>query len=538
MALVFCFLAWLWATPILGSLSQDLLEIASNGLRDSRETSMTLISQIEVVSSEIDTAAAYVEVSSHLTDFQRASAACIMSELIFPGRVLNLTRTEYKSEQYINWSATCWLPAACFVILKEPAEVGIALRIITETQSKFSVRGGGHNPNPGFSSIEDYGVLLDLKGLKMLSLTDNGLLQAGPGNTWRTMYDFTEGHGRAVKGARVQHVGIPGYLLGGGLVFFPSLHGLAVDSIENYEIVLANSTIVNANSRQNKELFIALKGGGANFGIVTRFDILTYPAIHVQYSLAIYNATDYANILNATIQVQEQMEVDPKIDIFLSVTPTVITVGLLYADWLAQPPSIFDTFFALDSLIGYVVELTNGSIGSFEADMDAAGPPYDARRLPSTVSTTYDYDFYIQVHEMFLGILQAYPHLSSANISYTLAPLASTAVLVGKDRGGNSLGLDKDPQTWWSFVLEWADAKDDTNAQQLSEELLEGLQSLAQDQNHLLNFHFMNHASFTQNVLGSYGTDNVKRLESVAKSLDPSRIFQDLQNDGFLLRKL
>lgn len=70
-----------------------------------------------------------------------------------------------------------------------------------------------------------------------------------------------------------------------------------------------------------------------------------------------------------------------------------------------------------------------------------------ARRLPSTATTTYDLDFYVRHHESFLSTVAKYPSLSSANISYTIAPLASTAVLEGSNRGGNSLGLDAVPQT-------------------------------------------------------------------------------------------
>lgn len=94
-------------------------------------------------------------------------------------------------------------------------DVAITLRIIAETQSKFSVRGGGHTPSPGFSSVDNSGILIDLQNLKTLSLGSDGALQVGPGNNWKTVYDYVEGRGRAVKGARVQDVGVPGFLLGG-----------------------------------------------------------------------------------------------------------------------------------------------------------------------------------------------------------------------------------------------------------------------------------------------------------------------------------
>ena len=61
-------------------------------------------------------------------------------------------------------------------------------------------------------------------------------------------------------------VGVGGLLLGGGLSFLSAQHGLACDNVVNYEVVLADSTIVNANENSNTDLFWALKGGGNQFG--------------------------------------------------------------------------------------------------------------------------------------------------------------------------------------------------------------------------------------------------------------------------------
>lgn len=75
-----------------------------------------------------------------------------------------------------------------------------------------------------------------------------------------------------VIGGQHKDVGVSGYLLGGGMPAFPSLHGLGADQIKNVEIVLADATTVNANDKINSDLLQVLKG---DFGIVTRFDIQT-----------------------------------------------------------------------------------------------------------------------------------------------------------------------------------------------------------------------------------------------------------------------
>lgn len=64
--------------------------------------------------------------------------------------------------------------------------------------------------------------------------------------------------------------------LTGGISFFSGYHGWALDNVDNYETVLADGSIVNANNRTRQDLFFALRGGGNNFGVVTRMDLNTF----------------------------------------------------------------------------------------------------------------------------------------------------------------------------------------------------------------------------------------------------------------------
>lgn len=63
----------------------------------------------------------------------------------------------------------------------------------------------------------------------------------------------------------------------GGISFLSQKRGWAADNVRNFEIVLPNGTITNVNLVSNPELYSALRGGGSNFGVVTRFDLETYP---------------------------------------------------------------------------------------------------------------------------------------------------------------------------------------------------------------------------------------------------------------------
>lgn len=76
-----------------------------------------------------------------------------------------------------------------------------------------------------------------------------------------------------MTGGRAGSVGVGGFLLGGGNSFHSGSHGFACDQIQNFEIVLADGQIVNANENENSDLWVALKGGSGNFGLVTRLDL-------------------------------------------------------------------------------------------------------------------------------------------------------------------------------------------------------------------------------------------------------------------------
>ena len=115
------------------------------------------------------------------------------------------------------------------------------------------------------------------------------------GAKWGEVYPKLDGLGISTSGGRIADVGVGGlstggkhteYLLSyhilktptGGISYYSARQGLVCDNIENYEIVTSDGKIINVNQHENNDLWIGLKGGsGSNFGVVTRFDIRTFP---------------------------------------------------------------------------------------------------------------------------------------------------------------------------------------------------------------------------------------------------------------------
>lgn len=154
-------------------------------------------------------------------------------------------------------------------------------------------------PVPKAANI-DKGILISLNKMTTMEMTQgNTIAKLSPGLRWYDVFAWASSYGVGISGGRYAPVGVPGYLLGGGISFFGSRFGWSSNNVANYEVVLANSTIVNANAKENTDLFWALKGGSSNYGIVTRFDVKTFPMKEAYGGLTIFQPQYLNDFVNA-----------------------------------------------------------------------------------------------------------------------------------------------------------------------------------------------------------------------------------------------
>lgn len=165
----------------------------------------------------------------------------------------------------------------CIVYPQAADHVAVALHVLTTTSNtttgcQFAVRSGGHSFTTGASNIET-GVTIDLRGLNSIELDqDSTTVSIGVGATWDAVYSQLDPFNLTVAAARAAGVGVGGLTTGGGLSWLGPRYGFTCDTVKNFEVVLANGSVVNANVDENPELFWALHGGSNNYGIVTRID--------------------------------------------------------------------------------------------------------------------------------------------------------------------------------------------------------------------------------------------------------------------------
>jgi FAD/FMN-containing dehydrogenase len=155
-------------------------------------------------------------------------------------------------------------------------DVSAAVRFGVRHGLSIAVRGGGHSI-PGLSVCEG-GLVVDLSLMKAIALDlDQRQARVEPGVLWRELDAATQVHGVAVPGGEISHTGVAGLTLGGGVGWLCRLYGLACDNLLAAELVTAEGTVVHTDEAHEPELLWGLRGGGGNFGVVTRFTFRLNP---------------------------------------------------------------------------------------------------------------------------------------------------------------------------------------------------------------------------------------------------------------------
>jgi FAD/FMN-containing dehydrogenase len=151
------------------------------------------------------------------------------------------------------------------------AHVAAAVGFARDHGLLLSIKGGGHNV--AGTSIAERGLTLDMSNMRDVAVDPNARrARVGSGCLLRDVDRATQAHGLATPlGSFNSEVGVAGLTLGGGLGYLTRRFGWTVDSLKEVEIVTADGRIRTASRDENADLLWALRGGGGNFGVVTRF---------------------------------------------------------------------------------------------------------------------------------------------------------------------------------------------------------------------------------------------------------------------------
>jgi FAD/FMN-containing dehydrogenase len=205
------------------------------------------------------------------------------------GRVITPADPDYDASRTIMIGGLDPRPALIARVV-DAGDVVAAIAVARDLGLDPAVRSGGHS-GAGHSSA-DGGLVIDLRDLKSLDI--DVAAKTAWADAGLTASEVTSGvvaHGLGVGFGDTGSVGISGITLGGGIGYLVRKHGLTIDNLLAAEIVTADGTLLQVDAETNSDLFWALRGGGGNFGVVTRLKYRLHPLASVVGGILVLPAT-------------------------------------------------------------------------------------------------------------------------------------------------------------------------------------------------------------------------------------------------------
>jgi hypothetical protein len=347
------------------------------------------------------------------------------------------------------WNQAGWFDPGCVFVPKTAQILAAGVKVLAQTKTRFAIRSGGHMAAPGHQSL-DNGVMISTTGLTEKTIVPEPnefgtpYVRAGPGFRWFDMYSFLEQHGLMCIGGRVATVG-SALLLGGGLSYFSGEYGWAANNVVNFEVATADGRLLQANANENSDLYWALKGGSNNFGVVTRYDMRTYPTTQMYGGMVSWpeNATQaYLDAQTAFIMPGGGHE-DPKAAIQPDVSFSPLTNKTasgnmyLYAAPVVNPKAL-ENFTAIPTLTSTVrlqnfTEVVEPSRTHGAQDRRWSFYATGVKFAPETMNLIYRV-MVETAKEIVPGV--------NCTVGSAIQPITQTHIQAAVDRGGDALDLD------------------------------------------------------------------------------------------------
>lgn len=286
-------------------------------------------------------------------------------------------------------------------------------------------------------------MTLDLQFLNSVEVSgeaDATIVKVGPGATWGTIYQKLDPLGLTVAGGRVAGVGVGGLTLGGGISHLSAQHGWTCDTVLNFQVVLSDGSIVDANANQNPDLFFALRGGSNNFGVVTRLDFETFPQGDLWTASLVCSTEVVDSNIREFVNASKAEGYDENASFIMSFAyigsmgTSIIANTLLYTKPIANPP-VYQGFMKLPT-IQSSSSFKNMSTSALEAD---AMVPKGARSLYRTCTV-------VSTEEMIKAVYRLWTEAAdkvkgAKDISWVLSVDPLPPAFYGREAGSNALGL-------------------------------------------------------------------------------------------------
>jgi FAD/FMN-containing dehydrogenase len=174
------------------------------------------------------------------------------------------------------WNAMIDRRPAVIAQCAEADDVSHAIAFARQNGLEISIRGAGHNI--AGNSVCEGGMMIDLSSMTNVSVDAakrRANVEAGA-----TLADFDEAvqkDGLATPVGINSTTGISGLTLGGGFGWLTRKYGMTIDNLVSADIITAGGKKIRASETENVDMFWAIRGGGGNFGVVTKYEFKLHP---------------------------------------------------------------------------------------------------------------------------------------------------------------------------------------------------------------------------------------------------------------------
>ncbi|MFC7530301.1 LLM class flavin-dependent oxidoreductase [Actinoplanes sp. GCM10030250] len=269
-------------------------------------------------------------------------------------------------------------------------EVVAAVAFAVDQEVPLAVRSGGH----GISgrSTNDGGIVIDLSRLTAIDVLSEAdrLVRVEAGARWKDVAAALAPHGWALSSGDYGGVGVGGLATAGGVGWLAREHGLTIDRMRAAELVLADGTRIRATADENPDLFWAVRGAGANFGVVTAFEFQVDEVGSVGFGQFVLDAADGAGLLERWGAVMEEAPRDVTTNLIMGPPRRGRSLAQIYGVVdSAEPDTIIDRFTPVAGvapLLDQQVQLV-----SYAEVMNVPDAPHDGQGEPAVRSGLIDH---------------------------------------------------------------------------------------------------------------------------------------------------
>ncbi|RHZ72756.1 hypothetical protein CDV55_105257 [Aspergillus turcosus] len=439
----------------------------------------------------------------------------------------------YFSQQNSN------LQPLCIVSPTTVEDVSIAITTITSTSAapdgncQFAIRSGGHTSFGGACNIAN-GITIDLRALNSIEVSDDrSTVSVGVGASWGDVYAFLDPLGLSVAGGRAAQVGVGGLTIGGGISYFSPRYGWTCDTVTNFEVVLANGTVVQANETENPDLLVAFRGGGSNFGIVTKVDFRAFEQGPVWGGSVYYALDTIDEQLRAFADLNSAEGYDEYASLitsfgFAAGKGAAVVNSVVYTK-AEEQPAVFEPVMKIPSLFS-TVRVASMHEMSLEQGSFA---PNGKRQLTAVTTHASTVPMLNATYQRWSSSLAAIEDVPGIVWSISLEPLPPA--IYARASTTNSMGLSEASGSLVVTLLSatWEDEADDARVEQAARALFTGIEDDARKLDAYEPYVYLNYAAEWQDPIATYGKESIENLQRVSQAVDPNGVFRNKMPGGF-----